>query len=114
MVTEITVDELQRKKEDGEIFKLVEVSDAEDFEAGHIAGAIHITVSELHDKSVQLFKKFQQIIVYAEESSSSVGSIAARMLQQLGFSNALLLKGGKEGWKGAGLPLEGAVPDKAE
>lgn len=109
MVTEITVDELQRKREDGEIFKLIEVSDAEDYDAGHIAGATHISISELQDKSPQLFKKFQQIILYAQESSSSVGFIGARILQRLGFSNVQLLKVGKEGWKGVGLPLEGAT-----
>ncbi|NIR48941.1 sulfurtransferase, partial [candidate division KSB1 bacterium] len=32
---------------------------------------------------------------------------AARILQDLGFTNVLLLKGGKEAWQDAGLPLEG-------
>ncbi|RMF58141.1 MAG: rhodanese-like domain-containing protein [Calditrichaeota bacterium] len=115
MVAEITVAELKAKINAGEVFKLVDVSTPEDFESGHIAGAINIPLATLEETALRLFKPFQQIVVYAAETSSSLGMVAARLLQHLGFTNVLALKGGKEAWKNAGYPLEGeAKPGEQE
>ncbi len=113
MVAEIDVQELKTKIDNGEIFKLVEVSNPADFKKGHIKGAIPIPLESLRDAAPQKFRKFQQIVVYCKESNSSVGVAAARILQRLGFSNVLLLKGGKEHWQQAGLPLESDGHDQS-
>lgn len=107
MVAEINVQELKSKIDGSEIFKLIEVSNPEHFQQGHIKGAINIRLNSLEQTALQQFRKFQQIVVYSQDANSSVGAVAARLLQKLGFNNALVLKGGKEAWKNAGFQLEG-------
>ncbi|NIR48942.1 rhodanese-like domain-containing protein, partial [candidate division KSB1 bacterium] len=53
MVSEIDVQQLQAKIDNGEIFKLIEVSNLDDFQAGHIAGAVHIPLAELKEVASQ-------------------------------------------------------------
>ncbi len=107
MVSEITVDELKSKIKGNEIFKLVEISTPDDFESGHIEDAIDIQFADLEDEASKRFRKFQQIVIYVQEAASSVGIVAAGKLQRLGFANVVLLRGGKEAWQNAGLPLTG-------
>lgn len=104
-VSEITPQQLHQKMQNGEIFHLIEVSDPDDFRNGHIESAINIPLSFLKESATEKFKRFQQLVVYCQESNSSVGAVAARQLGRAGFSNVLLLKGGKEMWQNAGLSL---------
>lgn len=114
MVSEITVDELKSKIKRNEIFKLVEISNPDDFGNGHIAGAINISLGSLARVASKRFKKFQQIVIYVQEAASSVGTVAAVRLQRLGFSNVVLLRGGKESWRNAGLLLTGQEEAEGE
>lgn len=107
MVAEISLEELKSKMDGGEIFHLVEVSNPEDFRKGHISGAINIPLTNLKETANQKFRKYEQIVVYCQESASSVGTTAARILQNLGFANVLLFQGGKEAWQKAGYSIEG-------
>ena len=107
MVSEITVDELKSKIKRNEIFKLVEISNPDDFANGYIDGAINISLDSLATEASKRFKKFQQIVIYVQEAASSVGTVAAGILQRLEYSNVVLLRGGKEAWRNAGLPLTG-------
>ncbi len=113
MVAEINVQELKTKIDAGEIFKLIEVSNPEHFQTGHIKGAMNIPLNSLEQTAPQQFRKFQQIVIYSQDANSSVSAVAARTLQKLGFTNVLALKGGKEAWKNAGFPLEGQGNDKS-
>lgn len=113
MVAEISPEALNAKIKGGEIFKLIEVSDLDDFEKGHIAGAINIPLNSLVETASSKFKKFQQIVLYGQEANSGVGTVAARKLQRAGFSNVEVLKGGKEVWQNSGLPLQGKKEEPA-
>lgn len=114
MVAEITVDELKSKRKRNEIFKLVEISTPADFANGHIDGAINIPLDLLATETSKRFRKFQQIVIYVQEAASSVGTVAAVRLQRLEFSNVVLLSGGKEAWRNAGLPLTGQEDAEGE
>ena len=114
MVSEITVDELKSKIKRNEIFKLVEISNPDDFVNGHIDGAINIPLDSLATEANKRFRKFQQIVIYVQEAASSVGTVAAVRLQRLQFSNVVLLRGGKEAWRNAGLPLTGQEDTEGE
>lgn len=107
MVAEITVEELQSKFALDETFKLIELSDPDDYAKGHIEGALHISPGALKEEAQKRFLTFQQIVLYTEEANSSIAIAGARLLQSLGFSNVVVLKGGKEAWKNAGLDLQG-------
>ncbi|MFQ5864738.1 MAG: rhodanese-like domain-containing protein [bacterium] len=107
MVAELSLEELKSKIDEGEIFHLVEVSNEDGFDQDHIPGAINIPLNTLRESADQKFRKYEQIVVYCKESTSSVGVASARLLQRLGFSNVLLFRGGKEVWQKAGYPLAG-------
>ncbi|MCG8605248.1 rhodanese-like domain-containing protein, partial [bacterium] len=106
LVSEIDVLELKAKMDAGEIFKLVEVSNQSHYDEGHLSGAIQIPLEGLQSIVLKRFRKFQQIVIYCEEAKSSVGLNAVRFLQHIGFSNVILLRGGKEAWRAAGLPIQ--------
>jgi rhodanese-related sulfurtransferase len=106
MVSEISPETLKAKLENYETFQLIEVSNPEDFHKGHIGGAINIPLPLLKERASQQFSKLPQLVVYCEQASSGVGTVAARTLQDLGFYNVLMLTGCKEAWKQAGFPLE--------
>ena len=114
MVSEIAVDELQAKVKRHELFTPVEISNPADFGNGHIAGAINIPLDSLAREANKRFRKFQQIVIYVQEAASSVGTVAAGRLQRLEFSNVVLLTGGKEAWRNAGLPLTGQEDTEGE
>lgn len=107
MVVEIGIDELKAKIDNQEVFHLLEISDEEDYRKEHIAGAVHVSLKSVRNFAEQNFKKYEQLVVYTEEADSAVSRAAALMLQSAGFSNALVVQGGKEAWRDAGYPLEG-------
>ena len=67
MVSEITVDDLKSKIKRHEIFKLVEISNPDDFTNGHIDGAINISLDSLAAEASKRFRKFQQIVIYVQD-----------------------------------------------
>ena len=105
MITEISPETLKNKFHNGEIFKLIEVSEAKNFAEAHIDGAMNLTLEPLVETANQKFKKFQQIVLYTQDGNSSLGTVAARRLQKAGFHNVQVLKGGKQAWRDAQLPL---------
>ena len=109
-VSEIDLDTLKKKLQNQEVFGLVEVSEKADFEAGHIQNAIPARLEEILDVAGHRFRKFQQIIIYTSEASSRAAMLAGQRLQQAGFANVVVLKGGKEAWRNAQLPLDGTHP----
>jgi len=109
-VTEITSQALNSKFHNGEIFKLIEVSEPAQFEQGHIDSAQNVTLGYLQPYAEKKFKKYQQIVLYTSAATSNASIASARKLAHAGFSNVQALKGGKEGWEKANLPLKGERP----
>lgn len=107
MVAGITPAELNEKLAAGEIFVLVEISEPDEFQKGHIDDALNLQIEGVVEGALRKFAKFTQIVLYATESASGVASTAARLLQHAGFTNVLVLRDGKEAWLNSGLPLAG-------
>ncbi len=105
MVAEISPQTLHSKIENGESFQLLEISHIDDYQSGHINGAVCVPLSEVESYALKHFRRFQQIVVYCTEASSNLAIIAARKLQRAGFTNVLVLRGGKEAWKNEGYLL---------
>ena len=110
MVATIGPDELKDKVIRGELFKLVDISDPADFAQGHIDGAVNFPLKKLVETASDQFRKFQQIVLYHHDATSSVSTVAARQLQHAGFSNVLVLEGGSQQWQESGNSLIGEDP----
>jgi rhodanese-related sulfurtransferase len=79
---------------------LVDIRSAADFEAGHIEGAYHSAWADLGAVMEKIPTNRQVVIVcYSGQTASQ----ALGALRLAGFTNAKVLTGGMNGWKGAGL-----------
>ncbi|MDI4636444.1 MULTISPECIES: rhodanese-like domain-containing protein [Halomonadaceae] len=83
---------------------VLDIRDAKDFKAGHLAGARNIPQSKLDNRLHELDKvKDKPVIVVCKQGQAS-GTVLAK-LQKAGFTRALKLKGGMAQWQADGLPM---------
>jgi len=97
---EVTRDEAQALIEDGA--QLVDVRVAHEWDAGHLAGATHLPLEELAERSNELDAD-RPVVLYCRGGTRS--SMAAEALDGAGF-NAVKLTEGIVGWDEAGLELD--------
>lgn len=83
---------------------VLDVRDANAYEAGHIIDARHIPAADIASRADSL-KKFREkpVIVYCDSGSASAG--AARALRAAGFGKVATLRGGLQSWRQENLPL---------
>lgn len=115
IIREVTPDQAAAElRADKDLF-LLDVCMWNEYERGHIAGAVIIPRGLLEFKIVNndLFpavnrgrspRKDQPIIVYCQRGQRS--ALAARTLMEMGYTNVRSLAGGIAAWKDANLPVE--------
>lgn len=83
---------------------IVDVRNAQEYEAGHIIDARHIPSADMPARAESL-KKFKEkpVLVYCENGAASAAG--ARALQALGFAKVVALRGGLHAWRQDNLPL---------
>lgn len=83
---------------------VLDVRPTEEFEAGHVPGAVNIPLSELEDYLQQL-DSTQEIVAYCRGPHCVLAFDAVERLRKRGL-DARRLEGGFPEWKLAGLPIE--------
>jgi rhodanese-related sulfurtransferase len=106
MAKTISKEELKKKFDNKENFKLIEVLEAPSYEKSHIKGAINIPLAHLGKEASDRFKKDDELIVYCADFECTASPKAADKLESIGFSNVRDFAGGKKEWKEAGYPME--------
>src|ERR1700751_2977835 len=97
-IHEINVADLKLFQERNLDFALIDVREPEDWQKGTIPGAATIPRGVLELKIDQVTDdKDKKIVLYCVEGSRS--SLAAYMLQEIGFRKVLSLAGGYRAWK---------------
>lgn len=96
-------DDLMQRANEG-LITVLDVRPAEEFEAGHIPGAINISLDEL-DKHLAQLPRDQEIVAYCRGPYCVLAFDAVAKLRELGYS-ARRLEDGFPEWKQAGLPTE--------
>ena len=83
----------------------IDLRSAEQFTAGHVAGARRMDGEQIL-KAEELLKKHKQkpLIVYC--NSGSLAAAAVRKLREQGFAQAVNLRGGITAWRAENLPVE--------
>jgi rhodanese-related sulfurtransferase len=103
-INEVSIDAVKRMMDNKEDIILLDVRDSEEFETGHIPGAINISRGSL-DFKVHLIipDKTKRIIVYCGLDLRS--PLATKSLNDLGYKKAINMIGGLKAWKEAGYPV---------
>jgi len=100
----VTKEELKKRLRDKNVLVL-DVRPPEEYEAGHIPGAVSVPIAELKRRLREL-PKDKDIVAYCRGQYCSFAPEAVRYLIDKGY-DAKILKEGLPDWAAAGLPLEG-------
>lgn len=111
-VPEIAPAQAQDRLARGEVDLLLDVRERDEWEQGHLAGAVHAPRGLLEwyaDPSSSAAKPEitsnprARIVVYCSGGGRSL--LAARTLQRMGYPNVTSIGGGFEEWSAQGLPI---------
>ena len=102
----IESEELQRRLAAGDPVMLLDVRQPDEFRAppGHLPGALNVPLAELADRTPDLARRKQPIVVVCKTDRRSAS--AAADLSAAGLKDVAVLRGGTDGWHQRGLTLE--------
>ena len=95
VIVEVSPKELKRLLESKEDFFLIDVREPEEHEEGHIRRSLLIPLQTLAEK-IKGIKKDKPVVLYCHMGPRS--RAACEILQELGYTNVKVLKGGFEKW----------------
>jgi rhodanese-related sulfurtransferase len=84
---------------------VLDVREAAEYAAGHIANARNIPFAQLSDRLRELEKLKSRPIIISGESGARAAKVCTA-LQKIGFTDVFALRGGLRGWVEASLPVE--------
>lgn len=103
-VQEITLANADQAILDADV--LVDVREADEFTAGHVAGAVHMSRGMLEFKftaNPALQSRDLNIVLYCKTSGRA--ALAAAALHDMGYLNVKSIAGGFDAWVAAGKPV---------
>ena len=104
-IRQIDIAGYKRMLEAGDAHVLVDTREESEWDAGHVAGAVHLSKGIIErDVETQVPDKSATLVLYCGGGFRS--ALVADNLQKMGYSNAISLDGGWRALKESGLPLE--------
>jgi rhodanese-related sulfurtransferase len=104
-VKEWNVPEVKRRMDAGEKFLLVDVREDNEWDRGHIPGAVHMGRGIIErDIKEAVPDHAATLVLYCGGGFRS--ALAADNLQKMGYTNVISMDGGWRGWTEAGLPTK--------
>ena len=101
---EVSVDDALRRMREARA-TLIDVREESEWEAGHARGARHLSKGLIErDIEKTIPDKSAEVILYCGGGFRS--ALAAKSLQEMGYSNVWSLAGGWRAWEGGGAPVE--------
>jgi rhodanese-related sulfurtransferase len=103
-VRQFTIEEYRRRVAGGEAYRLVDVREDREWEAGHLPGATHLGKGIIErDIETTFPDKGTAMVCYCGGGFRS--ALVCDNLQKMGYTNVISLDGGFRGWRDAGLPI---------
>lgn len=112
-VREVPLEEAEQAIRSADV--LIDVREADEYQAGHIPGAIHLSRGMLEFKlsgTPALTARDLKAVVYCKTSGRA--ALAARVMQDMGYLHVQSLAGGFDAWVAAGKPVAAPTPPSFE
>ena len=104
-IKETDVQTVRARQKKGDTFYLVDVREDNEWDKGHIAGAIHLGKGVIERDIENVIPDVDsEIILYCGGGYRS--ALAADNLAKMGYTNVVSMDGGFRGWNEAGFPVE--------
>ena len=104
-VRETTVDEVKARLDRKDKFVLVDVREDREFDADHVAGAVHLGKGVIErDIEAKYPALDTPLVLYCGGGFRS--AMAADNLQKMGYTNVISMDGGIREWREKAYPLE--------
>jgi rhodanese-related sulfurtransferase len=84
---------------------IIDVREDDEWNAGHIAGAIHIPLGDIQNRVTEL-AKYQNQPIITQCRSGARSAKAADILSKAGFTNVHNMDGGLNAWQKADLQIQ--------
>jgi phage shock protein E len=112
-IGKIALAEICARIQEGRPPIFVDVREPEEYAEEHLPGAVSMPIREMSDRARSTLGSSDVVVPYCLKDFR--GFEGARRLRELGFEDVRLMqKLGINGWKAAGLPTAGAVPDRSD
>lgn len=104
-IREVTPKDVQGMLAEKRDVVLLDVREPNEWNLGHLPGAVHIPRGTLEGKVEQQLPREREIVVYCAGGSRS--ALAADTMRQMGYENVASMSGGWREWVGSGGAVEG-------
>ena len=103
-VREVTIEQYRERLAAGERWRLVDVREDHEWEAGHLPGAEHLSKGTIErDVEERVPDRAEPVALYCGGGFRSV--LVADNLRKMGYTNVISIDGGFRGWVERGLPV---------
>lgn len=104
-IKETNVKEVKQRMDRGDNFVLIDIREDNEWDKGHIPGAIHMGRGIIErDIEQRVPDKNAELILYCGGGFRS--ALSAESLQKMGYTNVLSMDGGWRGWNEAKFPIK--------
>lgn len=112
-VPEISAAEAKARLDRGEVDVLLDVRELDEWQRGHIAGAVHIPMAFVEERADPHSPEADPNLTAAKEAAIVVhcaqgvrSLLSADALKKMGYSNVVSMSDGIVGWAKQGFPIE--------
>ncbi|MCM3902212.1 MAG: rhodanese-like domain-containing protein [Pyrinomonadaceae bacterium] len=103
-IREVTVEQARERIDADPNVKLIDVREDNEWEAGHAAGANHLSKGIIErDIEQSVPDKSTELVLYCGGGYRS--ALVADVLQKMGYTNVFSMAGGWKAWKESGAPI---------
>jgi rhodanese-related sulfurtransferase len=84
----------------------VDVRSSNNFDSGHVPGAVHLSTAFDESELTQVASKDQEVLIYCDGPFCRRSSAACKRAVSWGWKEVYYFRDGYPGWKAAGYPSE--------
>jgi rhodanese-related sulfurtransferase len=103
-ITQVTPQQVRDAVAQGEDVAIIDVREPNEWNLGHIPGAVHIPRGVLESAIETRVPRERRVVLYCASGNRS--ALAAESLQQMGYTNVASMAGGFRGWADMGGDVE--------